>query len=510
MKKFCQEKMIDNKLMDKPILNIGKDTLFYIPAKLSTALFGFIGLTIYTRVFSPSEFGTYSLIMATIGIIGIFAYSWINQSNLRLFQPYKSDDRLDLFFSTSFFLILGTLIGLSIILFILSKFSLLLPEITEYILLIIGVLSTTSLFETLMTILMSDRKSKIYSVFRSLSVILNLTISLLFIFLFNYRVSAILLGLTITNFILSIIIILKNHVYKYISLQNISIETIKEFIDYGIPLLISLMFSWILVLSDRYIVEYFRGSYEVGLYSASYQLADYPIALISTTIIMAAFPVIIDTWEEKGDQITIDLISNILKYYMLFAIPTLIYINTLSKEFMIILGNSYSDGYIILPWICFSSLMQGLCMYINKGFELKKKTKTLSFIVCIAAISNILLNLILIPRYGFYGAGVSTGVAYLIYFIVSIVISRKYLKCRIPIKSTINFSLGSLIMGISILAFKGYLSQSPFSLFILTILGVIIYIFFIFLSGELKNEIKFIKIYLSSMINESVVKDSVQ
>ena len=243
--------------------------------------------------------------MTTVGIIGVFAYSWINQSNLRFFQAYRNNHKLDLFLSTSFFLLFGTLIGSSIMLFILSRLSLLPRDIIEYMLLIIVVLIATSLFETVMMILMSDQKPKMYSIFRSLSVILNLGISLLFIHIFNYRVSAILAGYILTYLTLFIIIISKLQLYRYISLKSISIKTLKEFIDYGIPLLAALILSWILTLSDRYFIEYFRGNYEVGLYSASYQLADYPIGLISSTIIMAAFPIILDTWEKKGDQITV-------------------------------------------------------------------------------------------------------------------------------------------------------------------------------------------------------------
>ncbi len=489
-------KIINNKSTDNPILNVCSDTLLYIPSKLLPAFFGFIGLDIYTRVFSPTEFGTYSLIMTTVGIIGVFAYSWINQSNLRFFQAYRNNHKLDLFLSTSFFLLFGTLIGSSIMLFILSRLSLLPRDIIEYMLLIIVVLIATSLFETVMMILMSDQKPKMYSIFRSLSVILNLGISLLFIHIFNYRVSAILAGYILTYLTLFIIIISKLQLYRYISLKSISIKTLKEFIDYGIPLLAALILSWILTLSDRYFIEYFRGNYEVGLYSASYQLADYPIGLISSTIIMAAFPIILDTWEKKGDQITIDLISNVMKYYILFGIPTLVYVIILSQEIMSILGNSYSGGYTILPWICFGSLMLGFCVYINKGLELNKKTRILSFIVAVAAISNILLNIVLIPQYGFYGAGVATGVAYLIYFIVSIIVSRKYLKCIIPIKSVLNSLLSSLIMGLSLLLLKGYFNTSIFSLFLVTSLGAIIYIISIFFSGEIKDEIQLIQIYL--------------
>lgn len=497
MKRFTQKKIINNKSMSNPILNVGRDTLLYIPAKLFPALFGFLGLTIYTRVFSPAEFGTYSLIMATIGIIGVFAYAWIDQSNLRFFQPYKNSHELNTFFSTSFILLFGTLISLSIILFVLARLSILPSDVIKYIVLLIGVIFTSSLFETIMNILVSDRKPKIYSAIRNFSVISYLSISLWLIYFLKYRVSAVLLGYFLTNSILIVIMIIKFKLYKHISLKSFSTKTLKEFIGYGIPILVALMLSWVLILSDRYFIEYFRGSYEVGLYSAPYQLADYPIGLVSSTIVMAAFPIIIDTWDKEGVQATIDLISNVMRYYILFSIPILVYVIILSQKLMLILGSSYSDGYIVLPWICFSSLMQGLCVYINKGLELKKKTGVLSFIVGVAAISNLILNFVLIPKYGFYGAGIATGVAYLIYFVVSVAISSKYLKCKIPLKSTINVLVSSLIMGIPLLLLKGYLYESLFSLFMMTCLGAIIYTVSIILSGEVKEEITFIKRYLN-------------
>jgi O-antigen/teichoic acid export membrane protein len=191
------------------ILSVGKDTLLYIPSKLLPALFGFIGLSIYTRVFSPGEYGDYTLIMATIGIFGIFAYSWINSANLRFFTRYKNENRSESFLSTSFFTLIGTLIGSSLLLAFLSKFSFLPHNIANYLMLAIGVLIATSFFETLMNILRADRKPKNVSLFRSLSSGLCLASSLLLIYIFNLGISAILLGYILTSSILSLVIILK-------------------------------------------------------------------------------------------------------------------------------------------------------------------------------------------------------------------------------------------------------------------------------------------------------------
>lgn len=483
----------DDNHLSKSIKNVAKDTLFYVPFKLFSLLFAFIGLPIYTRVFTPIEYGNYALIIATTGFLGIFTYAWMNQSILRFFTSYKKNDKLNTFFSTSFFTSIGIVIVLSILLATLSKLSCLPQVIIQYITLIIGIIFTTALFETLMMILRADRNAKNVSLFGSISSGLYLIISLFLIYVFNFRISAILVAYILSNLILSTTIIIKFNYQKNIRYKYFSSKVLKGFIDYGIPLIATLLFSWILTLSDRYLIEYFRNSAEVGIYSATNQLAGYPVSLISSLILMAAYPIIIDTWEKNGDEITRELISSITRYYLLLAVPSLVGTIVLSKEIMLILGPSYYAGYSVVPWVSFGSLMLGLCFYSNKGFELKKNTKILSILVGITSILNIVLNLLLIPKYGFYGAGVATGLTYFIYFILSISVSKKYLKFTINGRSAKNIFTSSILMGLALMLVKEYLLESLLSLFLLICLGIIIYFLIIFLTREINNEIVFIK-----------------
>ena len=274
---------------------------------------------------------------------------------------------------------------------------------------------------------------------------------------------------------------------KMIDYRFISKDTLIEFVQYGVPLIVTLLFSWILTMSDRFVIEYFRDGQEVGLYFAGTQLAEMPISMISSLIMMSAFPIIIDTWEKKGDDITRDLIANITRYYLLLAIPSLIGITVLSREFMSILGESYFDAYMILPFLAFGSITLGLCMYLNKGLELKKNTKLIALMNSAAAIVNLIFNIILVPVYGYYGAAMSFALTFVVYFVISLYLSQRYLKWKAPVKSIIKILIGSAIMGISLIIVKPYFYQSWFSLIILVGIGIVVYSLVIILSGEVKR-----------------------
>lgn len=477
--------------------SILEDSVKYIPSQIFPAIFGFLSLSIYTRVFSPIEYGKYMLITATVDIIGTLVYSWLNQANLRFFSYCKKENKLEIFSSTSFFSLIVMLGISSIVLFIISKYPIFPQSIKGYLKFIVCLLFSTGLFETLMTILRADRNPKAISLLRSMSSALYLIISLLLVFYLKIGISSILVGYIVTNFILSFAICHKYKKVLIINISSFSKKVSKQFADYGVPLVISGLFAWILSLSDRYMIEYFRGASEVGIYAATCQLASYPLSLISSMIIMAGYPVIIEAWEEnKGNEIVRELISNIIRYYIIIAIPLIVGIISLSSEFALFLGDAYSSGTNIIPWICIGSLASGLCIYINKGLELKKKTRILSWLVFIAGLCNIFINLLLIPKYGYYGAAISTCLSYIIYFLLSVYISYKNFRINIHFNTVRNTIFSAIGMQIILYIIKEYFEPSMFSLFLLILIGILIYFVLLSLTKEIHQESNYIREYM--------------
>ncbi|KKH68194.1 lipopolysaccharide biosynthesis protein [Methanosarcina mazei] len=476
-----------------PIFSVGKDTLLYTPGKLLPSLFAFVGISVYTRILSPAEYGEYSLIMTMISVMGLFTYSWIGQSNLRFYSSYKFNN-LDVFISTSFLILMGSLVSSIVMLLFIAKYAIILRDTSSifYLPLSIGVLISTAFFEYFSNILRADRNSKYVSSSLILSSGLSLIVSLFLLYL-NMGISSIFIGIIIANIVLTLFLAYKLKIQKYIRIKSFSKNTMKEFSDYGVPLITTLVFSWILELSDRYLIAYFNGSEAVGIYSATCQLASYPMSLISSILIFAAFPIIIDTWNLNGKEATKDLITKITRYYLLIAIPALTMVIVMAKEMMWILGNAYSGGSHVLPWICFGSVISGLCVYVNKGMELTKNTKILSLLVGIAGSCNILMNLFFIPKYSFYGAGIATALAYVIYFIVSVIISKKYLTWSVNTNSLLNSIIASSVMGIILLITKGIIKGQLLNITFSLFFGICIYIIILLISKEITYEISFIK-----------------
>src|SRR5438045_605162 len=70
-----------------------KDTFRYSPASFLPAILGLIASAIFTRIFSPSEYGEYSLVLAVVGPLTIIATEWAAQPIGRFYAEYEKQGR---------------------------------------------------------------------------------------------------------------------------------------------------------------------------------------------------------------------------------------------------------------------------------------------------------------------------------------------------------------------------------------------------------------------------------
>lgn len=86
--------------MRRQILDIGRDSAWYMLATVSSSLTSFIAVPIFTRLLVPSEYGVYSLVAGTILLVGNLGSIWLAISIVRFYPAYEKEQRIDEFYST--------------------------------------------------------------------------------------------------------------------------------------------------------------------------------------------------------------------------------------------------------------------------------------------------------------------------------------------------------------------------------------------------------------------------
>lgn len=475
-----------------------KDLFKYLPAQIVPAIVGFISISIITRIFLPDSFGNYQLVLSTIMIFSVLM-GWVDMSLLRFYPAYERDRKTEILLLSllKWFLLSLFLIVFLFVIFVQIFKGFLSTEL--YKLMMIGNLSFIflSFFHFGITYLRIKKRVGLYSIFFSWKAVSMFGIGLFLIFVFGVGIEALFYG-SIIGIIIVLPWIYANFLKEIFdkkrtdNLRGLFSQTLK----YSLPLVFANLVYWILSLSDRYMIQFFRGAEEVGIYSASYKIGEYSIMLIVSLFMLAVGPIIINLWEKEGGQRACDMISRIARYYILIATPAVFGLIFLSKNIVqIMTGSHYHQGYTVLPFIALSIYFLGFAHRFGESFVLTKNTKYIMFIILAGAVINIILNFIFVPIYGYFAAAVTTLIGYLIMLVLYIYFSRKFLKWSFPISSLVKSVLASLIMGFVVYFVITNLHFSNLlNLTLVIFLGFVVYGALIFLFKELSSqEILFIK-----------------
>jgi len=464
-----------------------KDAVKYLPAQIAPGIVGFISIPIITRIFSPKDYGNYSLAMATVMIFATFA-GWLPMAIIRFYPAYERDKKLDLFYGRIIRLTIISIlvITLTYFIFIVSIKNNISSKLYLLMLIGIGVFIAIAIFDVFQHFLRSKRQVGWYSGFAIWKSAVGFGFGIALIFLFKLGIKSLLWGIILS--ISFIMLFLWRKVIGSISIiySKLNLSFVKDLAKYSFPLVIGNLAAWILSLSDRYVLEFFRGSQEVGIYSASYNISEKSIMLLATLFMLASTPILIHIWEKEGELKSKIFLNKVTRYYLIICVPAVVGLSVLSKPIIeVMTGNQYFEGYVIFPFVTSGVLFLGLQKRFNDVLLLYKKTNFIAFSIVVAGLLNLLLNFLLIPKYGYFAAAITTWISYVFLLFLMIILSRRFFVWKFPLKSLIRVTLASAIMGAAVYWVGNSLIFSQLINLILAIpLGVAVYFAFLLLLGE--------------------------
>ena len=228
----------------------------------------------------------------------------------------------------------------------------------------------------------------------------------------------------------------------------------KSIIKKALPFGLTAIFTTIYFKIDTVMLSLMKGNAVVGWYNAAYRLI-FVLMLIPTAVVGSVFPVISRLYISSKDSIRLTFEIS-FKYLLIVGLPIAVGTSILAdKIILLIYGKEFVYSIIalqILIWVAF--LMFLTYLLGNTLGAIDKQRKVLE-VTGIGAMVNVVLNLLLIPRFSYIGASVTTVVTEGIVFVLLFHFMCKYLH-GIPMhKYIIKPLLASLIMGISIFYLRG-------------------------------------------------------
>ncbi|MCF7811929.1 flippase [bacterium] len=468
------------------------DLVKYFPAQIAPALMGFIAIPIVTRLFPAEDYGNYVLVRATVNVLAIIV-GWISMSIIRFHPAYERDNRAVEFHATVVKLLVVSVATLAAvflgILFIFRSY------FTSQLwhLLVIGaaVFVLMSGFQVLQHFFRAKRQVNRFTGFQIWHSVAPLGIGIGLVIGFHYGIEGLLWGYVLgVGIAVPLLWKMTVGVTPSIKTKELSGALTKEMAKYGFPLVAGNLAAWILSLSDRYILEFFRDAQEVGVYSASYAISERSILLLVSLFMFASGPLGMNIWEKHGLEKSQEFITRVTRYYLLLCLPAAVGISILAKRAIgILTGPEYHEGYQIVVFVAFGGFFLGLQQRFQTGLTFHKKTTPIMTAIVVSGLLNLGLNFCLVPIYGYIAAAVTTFISYAFYLMAMIVISRRYFVWDFPLRSLGNAIVASIVMGVTVYQIDNVATPSYLiNLILCIIVGIVVYLVMLFLLRELQKE----------------------
>ncbi|CAG9621410.1 oligosaccharide flippase family protein [Sutcliffiella rhizosphaerae] len=416
------------------------------------ALVSFASIAIFTRMLTPEEYGMYALVFAIAGMINAVIFEWLKLSLLRYYSRYQEDNR---FFETIKLSFLGLLVA-SLVVGVLTMFFFQGKAFSPVFILLTLLFSWTQSWNSInLTLMRAKLSPKSYGILAFSRTTLGLVLGTAFIYA-GYAEIGLLIGLMLGFWITLMRPTLK---YWKIGLDYKAFQTdyLKQFLKYGMPLTITLLLSVIIHNSDRLIIDYLLDTSATGIYSVTYDLSEQTIFTLMMIINLAAFPIAVKVMEEKGELAAYEQVKKNTSLIFLIAIPAVTGFILISQNITnVFLGESFREEALsLIPYIAIGALLKGFKLYsVDIMFHLKQRTSLQIYPVVGAAILNVVLNFLLIPKYGIEGAAMGTVIAYAFAVAISwIIVHIQISPLPFPLKDFISVLTASCIMALALWPF---------------------------------------------------------
>lgn len=228
----------------------------------------------------------------------------------------------------------------------------------------------------------------------------------------------------------------------------------KQMYRYAVPLIMTTICVWIFSSSDQFFISWLTGEETAAVFMASYKIP---------TLLTVVSGIFIEAWQlstftNNTYEEQVDFFSKVGNAYQAIIFMLASGIVLFSRVGMAIIAiPSYFEGWRYIPLLIFATAFCCLSNFTNSVYALYKKT-IFSFTSAIGgAIANLILNYVLIKRFGGNGAAFSTLLCYIGMFLARAIHSQQYLAIRWKVKRFAGTFL--LLCGQSALAL---LYEGPF------------------------------------------------
>jgi O-antigen/teichoic acid export membrane protein len=201
----------------------------------------------------------------------------------------------------------------------------------------------------------------------------------------------------------------------------------KKLLSFSIPLFLAGLLNLFMLQINPLMLGYFRPSEEVGVFAAALRTSLLlPLVLDSFNAIFA--PMIADLSHRRALKKLEELFKIVTKWIFTLSFPGFLILVLYGREILSLWGRSYTEGLATLIVLCAGQLVNCATGPVGYMISMSGRTKISLANTSGVLVLNILLNILLIPRYGIMGSAAALSLSLSLINLIRLVEVRLILK----------------------------------------------------------------------------------
>lgn len=382
-----------------------KSILIYGVASSIGKSIGLFLVPIYTRIFTPEQYGIIDLIATIVALISILGMAQLESAISRYYFSINEKIEKQQYVSTAFWTIVFLSAFWSVFVFFTAKpLSLLLFKTHQYRNVIFAaslIIPFSNIFSYLTVLMRYIKKPIAYTFFVSIHLISTVAVSIWLVMYERIGIVGVFYGQLFGYFLTAVVML---YYLRFLLSFYWDWRILKRFLRYSLPMLPAVAVNWLNSRANRFVMLGYLTLADIGLYTIAVKIASVFI-ILDSAFRMAWGPF---RWEnfQRPDHREIYRSVMIMVTSVVFLL--VIILAFFGKEILLILATpEYANAGQLVGLLIFSFALGIVTQTINLGAGIVKRTEfnTITYTTSVAV--NIIGLFLLVPRIGLLGVPIS-------------------------------------------------------------------------------------------------------
>lgn len=409
-----------------PYRNLMSNTVLFGLSTFGSRFLNFLLTPFYTRILSSAEYGVTDLLIQTGNLIIPIASVGIANAVIR-YGLERTDDKSGVFTTG----LLVTLAGFCLLLAAVPVLNQM-EFLSGYLWLVLLYVLAANVHSVCNQFARTVGHVRLFALDGILRTVLAIFFNILLLSVFPLGIIGYVLASVLADGISAGFVFFRARQWNYLKLSSVTWHGAVRMLRYSAPLVPSSLCSWIINISDRYLIALLLGNAANGIYAVSNKIPTVLFTVANTFSSAWQLSALADQPRQEKER----FFSNVYAVYsaVAFVVASGV-ILTAQVSTRLLAAPEYYGAWRYVPVLTLATTFGCLGSFLSSVYMVEQRSGATLVTTMLGAGCNLAGNYFLIPLWGTMGAAISTWISYLIIFAVRAVHTRSMLRIRLGIRN---------------------------------------------------------------------------